>query len=224
MRWLVVSAVLAACNGSKPTVDAADITFTGEVVDWDSTDASFCGVLGYTLTVHGDPSRTKMVTAPNGRFILPIAGGAPTTRVDLTPPTTPSGCLTGSPTYAIPGILIANATEISMNTTFSARMLSMPRVTSFYSSFGGSFDSTKAQVFVHVEGTPRAVSITGNTAAAQAFSGTAWAAGSTGVDVFFPNVDASGGTTTVSLTGNAVGTGSVPIVAGTFTYVTVIAN
>jgi len=224
MRWLVLCALAAGCSDGKKFNDAApDVTFTGEVVDWDSTDANFCGVMGYTLTVHTDASRTKMVTAPNGRFILPIAGGAPTTRVDLTPPTSGSQCIAGNPTYAIPGLLIADASVMSANGLYSARMITTTRAQSFYASLGG-VDATKAQLFVHVDGTPRAVAISGSAGAPQAFDGTAWAAGATGVNVLFPNVDASSGSTMLTMTGTAVGTGAVPLVAGQFTYVSVIAQ
>ena len=39
--------------------------------------------------------------------------------------------------------------------------------------------------------------------------------------MFFPNVDVGGGSTMVTA-GGAVGEGSVPLAAGTFTYVTLI--
>ena len=46
-------------------------------------------------------------------------------------------------------------------------------------------------------------------------------AGSTGIDVVFPNTAV--GTSTVDA-GGALGAGSVPVVAGTITYVTLVAN
>ena len=225
MRSLsIVVVVVAACSDGKKFNDAApDVTFTGEFVDWDSTDANFCGVMGYTLTVHGDPSRTKTVTAPNGRFILPIAGGVATTRVDVTPPTAGSQCISGNPTYTLPGTIVADSSVIAAQGLYSARMITTTRASAFYAAVGG-LDTTKAQLFVHVDGTPRAVAISGTSGAAQAFDGNAWAAGATGVDVLFPNVDASTGSTMVTMTGTATGTGSVPLVAGQFTWVSVIAQ
>jgi hypothetical protein len=218
----VTVAALAGCPGKTFNDAAVDLMFTGEVVDWDSTDANFCGVLGATLTVHGDPSRTDMIRAPNGRFLLAIAS-APTTQIDLAPPTTGSGCITGSPTYAIPGIIVANRDVIAASAIVSLRMMTMPRTTTFYGALGG-FDASKAQIFVHVDGTPRAVAISGTGGAPQAFDGTAWAAGATGVNVMFPNVDVGSGTTQLTMTGNATGTGMLPLAAGKFTYATVIAN
>ena len=52
-----------------PGMCGADVFFTGEIVDWDSTDAKFCGVFGAKWTVRGDVTRTS-TTAPNGRFQL----------------------------------------------------------------------------------------------------------------------------------------------------------
>jgi hypothetical protein len=96
----------------------------------------------------------------------------------------------------------------------SARLFTVDRAPMF------NFDNTKAQVLVHVDGTQSAVSIDASHAATQAFDGTTWAAGDTGVNVYFPNVDPASGSTKVSMSG-ATGTGSVPLAAGTFTYLTI---
>jgi hypothetical protein len=229
MRALPI--ILVACGSSPATVldapraidatgDAgpcgADLSFTGELVDWDSTTAQFCGIFGATLQVHGDPSRVDH-TPPNGRIQLCLAS-APTTQIDITPPTAASECAIPKSTYAVPGILVANQAVIASGAVVSARSFTMARAPAF------AFDSAKAQVFVHVDGTPRAVSITGTHDAAQAFDDSTWAAGSTGANVFFPNVDPTPGATSVDVAGGATGTGSVPISAGTFTYLTVVAN
>ena len=86
------------------------------------------------------------------------------------------------------------------------------------------FDASKGAVFVHIEGTPRAVTVAG-AGSPFAFNGGAWAAGNTGTNVYFPGV-APGvtGMATVSMSGTSVGTGSVPVTAGTITYLTVIAR
>src|SRR5689334_6651647 len=67
-------AVFAGCGDSddNPPVDAApdvpdglpgvcgsDALFTGEYVNWDSTETDFCGVLGAKWTVRGDAARTN---------------------------------------------------------------------------------------------------------------------------------------------------------------------
>ena len=216
----VLVMVLAACSdgAKKPDAGITDgqpLMFTGEYVDWDSTDTGFfCGIFQATFTVHGDPSRTNL-TNPNGRFMLDLAP-AQTTQIDITPPTAQSECSQPKSTYNVPGILIADASVIASGQMYSARSFTVDKAPTV------GYDSSKAQVLVHVDGTPRAVSITGNHQPAEAFDGTTWAAGDTGVNVYFPNVDPAPGTTTVSTTGSALGTGTVPIAAGTFTYVTIV--
>jgi len=221
---------LAACGGGGTTpsdaaIDApadvgdagpcgADLFFTGEMVDFDSTDTTFCGIFGAGFTVAGDATRTD-TTNPNGRFELCLPASASTVRVDITPPTGPSECTIPKSTYAVPGILIADKAVIEAGVMYSTRSFTVSRAPGF------AYDPTKAQVFVHVEGIQRAISISGTGDAAQAWDGAAWAAGTTGINVFFPNVDPTPGTTTVSMAGGALGTGAVPIAAGTFTYVTI---
>lgn len=208
-------------DASAPPVDIDNgscgdqIRFTGEYVDWDS-DASFCGINGALIEV---PNGSMDSTAPNGRFDLCIPD-APTTRLDVTQPTAMSQCTTPPATYTIPTILVANKAVIQSGAFFSARAFTTMRQTSFFMSVGG-FDATKAQVHVRVEGAPRAVQITAAHGTTQAVTTTAWAAGDTGKEVFFPNVDVGGGTTMLTVTGGALGTGSIPLVAGTITNVTV---
>ena len=219
-RFGLLALALAACSGGGKTIDAAitdgqPLTFTGEYVDWYSTNtAFFCGIFQATFAVHGDATRTNM-TNPNGRFTLELAP-AQTTRIDITPPTGQSECSQPKSTYNVPGIMIADASVIASGQMISARSFTVDAATTV------GYDNTKAQVLVHVDGTARAVSITGTHQPTQAFDGTMWAAGDTGVNVYFPNLDPGAGTTTISTTGTALGTGTVPIAAGTFTYVTLV--
>lgn len=219
-RLLVLLLAVAACGDDGGSKDAAitdgqPLTFTGEYVDWDSTDTGFfCGIFQATFAVHGDPSRTN-TTNPNGRFTLELAP-AQITQVDITPPTGQSECSQPKSTYDVPGIIIADASVIASGQMVSARSFTVDKAPMV------GYDTTKAQVLVHVDGTPRAVSITGMHQPAEAFDGMMWAAGDTGVNVYFPNVDPAAGTTTISTTGSALGTGTFPIAAGTFTYVTLV--
>jgi len=119
--------------------------------------------------------------------------------------------------YAAPGIAIVDHAVADAMGEYSARSFTTMRETAF------GFDPTKAQVMVHVDGTPGSVSLSGTHDATQAFNGTAWAAGDTGVNVFFPNVDPASGTATVTMA-NATGNGDVPVVAGTFTYLSILGN
>lgn len=225
-----VTWLLGACgdDGAGPVdapVPAVDIDngscgdqirFTGEYVDWDS-DASFCGVNGALIEVVGGSMDS---TAPNGRFDLCISD-APTTRLEVTQPTAMSQCTALPSSYTVPTILVANKVVIQSGAFFSARAFTTARQATFFQMLGAAFDSNKAQVHVHVEGAPRAVQITAAHGTTQAITATTWAAGDTGKEVVFPNVDVGGGTTMLTVTGGALGTGSIPLVAGTITNVTV---
>jgi hypothetical protein len=188
-----------------PDPCAPQMTFTGEYVDWDSTPATFLGVFGATFTHRADPTKTD-TTNPNGRFDLciPAADGF----VDVTH-------MTGS--AYVGGTVVVNRAVIQSGAMQSYRSFTATRAADF------AFDSAKAHVFVHVAGTPRAVSLAAGHAPAQAFDGATWSAGATGSAVYFPNVDVQA-TTTLSVAGGALGTGPIPLTAGAFTYVTVLAN
>ncbi len=227
----IVAAGCGGCGGGGGTAADASVDqdngscgdtlrFTGEYVDWDD-DASFCGILEALFQVQGDGAMDT--TAPNGRFDLCVPSGNATTLLDITPPTAMSQCTTPPAGYTVPGIAVANKAVILAGGLFRGSNFTTVRQQSFFQDAGLTFDPAKAQVFVHVEGTPRAVAITAGHAATQAVT-TTWAAGDTGKSVFFPNVDVGGGTTMLSVTGGAIGTGSIPLVAGTITNVTVIAN
>ena len=215
-RCLVLLAVAACSDGShQAPTDGQPLFFTGEFVDMESTDAGFfCGILGAQFTVHGDATRTD-TSNPNGRFMLTLVP-AFRTQVDITPPTAQSECSQPKSMYSHPGIIIADSNVINAGGMYSARMFTDADAANF------GFDMTKAQVLVHVDGTKGAVSITGTHDAAKAFDGNAWAAGATGENVLFPNVDPSSGTTNITMAGSTVGGGSAPLAAGTFTFVTLL--
>jgi hypothetical protein len=213
---LVIAVTACSDGGTKPKPDAPpDVMFMGEYVDWDSTNNTFCGINKATFTVRGDATRTDP-TNPNGRFMLTIAGVG-TSLVDITPPTTGSECLAGMPTYSMPGILVADLSVIATMEVISARDFTTTRA----GSLGVTLDSAKGHVFVHVDKTQAAVAISAASDAAQKFDGTAWGAGTTGVNVFFPNVAPA----TVMVTmGTATGNGMVPVEAGKITYVTLVGS
>lgn len=207
----------------QPDIDngtcGAQLRFTGEYVDWD-TDASFCGIFDARFDAQ-DGSATDN-TAPNGRFDVCISAGVEQLNFNVTPSATPSQCTVPPSTYPLPGLVVANKAVILTGTLFSGRNFTIDREATVFSNAGTTFDATKAQLFVHVEGTPRAVSISAAHATTQAVVDTTWAAGDTGHEVFFPNVDVGGGTTELSVTGGAVGTGTIPLAAGKVTSVTVV--
>ena len=67
--------------------------------------------------------------------------------------------------------------------------MTQARQDAMFTQVGQAYSATQAQLVVHVGGTARQVSLSANHAATQRVDGTAWAAGDTGSDVFFPNVD-----------------------------------
>ena len=213
-RCLVLIALIAACGDDGHSVDAGPTTVTGELVDMESTDTGFfCGIMGATVTVHGDSSQTVM-TNPNGR-IENLTIHEARAQLDIMPPAAMSQCSNPPSIYTMPAVMIVDAQVAASGAIISARMPTMADAANF------SIDTSKAQVLVHVDGMARAVSITGNHDATKAFNGSTWAAGDTGENVFFPNVDPASGTTLVSMS-NSQGTGSVPLVAGSFTFLTIV--
>lgn len=217
LAW--VTLITTACCGSDPKKmpDAPpDISFMGEYVDWDSTDNTFCGINKATFTVRGDASRTDL-TNPNGRFTLAIPGGTANALVDITPPTGPSECLPSMSTYSMPGIFVADPAVLATMQILSTRNFSAARMP----TLGFTPDAGKGHVFVHVDATQAPVTISTTSDTAQKFDGSAWAAGTQGVNVFFPNV--APGDVTVAM-GTAIGGGTVPVEAAKITYVTFVGS
>ena len=228
---------LGACGGgggaphdagpdAPPNLCGADASFSGEMVDWDSTEAKFCGIAGATWTVRGDTSR-KLTTPPNGRLQLCVAHQAQTV-LDVVHPTGGSGCpgLFNMPmnTYLLDAVAIVPEAVLAGNGLFSVRAMVQSRQVSMEAQIGAPLNLTDGQLYVHVVGTPRAVSLSATHGAPQRFDGATWAAGDTGSDVFFPNVTLGASPVGVSVTGGAVGTGSYTVEPGKLTYLTLIAN
>ncbi len=183
------------------------MTVTGEYVDWDSTEGNFKGVMGAKFTLVSDPSKSAS-TAPNGRFVMPCIAPADGV-IDVAP-------MAGS--NYVPGTVIVNKAVIQTGAMLSYRSFTTTRGADF------GFDASKAGVFVHVEGTPRAVTVAG-AGSPFAFNGSTWAAGNTGEDVYFPGVvPGITGMAMVTMTGTTVGAGNVEVAAGKITYVTLVAR
>ncbi len=230
LRLAALASLLVACGAcgddgdtpsdATPVVDIDNgscgdqLRFTGEYVDWD-TDVTFCGINEALFEVQGGQGAMDN-TSPNGRFEMCISGSG-VTLVDVTPPVDPSMCtvpMTATSTYSLGGIAVANAAMLKAGGFWSARNFTADRL----ATIGFTPDAAKGHVFVHIDTGSRTVAITGNHGATQAVVDTAWAAGDTGHEVFFPNVDV--GMTTVSATGGAViGAGQVPVTANKITYV-----
>jgi hypothetical protein len=212
-RLCLCFVVLAACgDDGNTTADAAppdpcapEMQVTGEYVDWDSTAANFHGIFGAQFALRGDA--TKMAsTAPNGRFILcvPAADGI----IDITP-------MTGS--NYIAGSLVVNKAVVQSGAMLSLRSFTTTRAADF------GFSATQAHVFVHVDGGSRMASTAATASVQKNFDGTTWADGATGTDIYLGNVDPQG-MTALTVPNTSKGAGSIPLTAGAFTYVTVIAK
>jgi hypothetical protein len=218
--WLALCLLASACDGDSPNdamipVDIDNgtcsdmVRFTGEYVDWDETETSFCGVFGATFRAREGGGMGS--TAPNGRFDFCVPD-QPITLVDITPPTQASSCSTPSGSYAMPGIAVASKNVIFAGGGWSGRAFVMGRQ---------AVDVAKAQVFVHVHGTPSKVSLGATHGPAQARASGMWQAGDTGQDVFFPDVEIGGGETTISAP-SAIVPERIPLVAGTMTNVSIV--
>jgi hypothetical protein len=232
----IIAAMIAigpACGGGGETPrDAAPDTpidgmcgagtfFTGEIVDWDSTEAKFCGVFNSSLTVRGQAAPAD-TSNPNGRFELCVARQA-LAAVDVLHGTNQSQCTTPRDVYPVPAVLVAEQAVIDAGGRFSARVMTQHRQDEMFGLIGGAgYSAAKAQLVVHVDGPQRQVTIAAAHDTTQKFDGTTWAAGDTGADVFFPNV--TPGMTQVTVAGRSVGGTTLTLQAGVYTYLTVLAN
>jgi hypothetical protein len=243
-HWVSLAALLAACAGChnnphpKPdapvdaNVDAkvdapadasacpaGQVLFTGEYVDWDSTNANFCGIFMATLAQDSDMANSD-TTPPNGRFKLCVPGTA-RTQIDITNPSAASQCTSPMASYSttMPGIAIADPAVITTGQLISYRDFTTT-VAAGLNLMAGS-----AQLYVHVDGTASTISLSEPATSEMYFDGSAWTTTmpATIVAEFFTNLDPTPGSVTVTMTG-ATGNGSVPIAAGTVSYITVVGN
>jgi hypothetical protein len=223
----VAGLAVAGCGGGSGSADAAPdidngacgamLRFTGEYVDW-KNDTTFCGLPGSVFDIPG--VGPKAITAPNGRVDLCIPDQA-TTLINITPPATRPSCKVVSDPqlkYSLPGIAVASKAVIA-----AAAGLWSGRT---FIDGDEVYDPAKAQVFVHVVGTPRAISLDAahGHGPIKAVATNTWALGDTGHEVFIPDVDPAGGSATLSFAGGATGEGSIPLVAGKMTTLTVVAH
>ncbi len=215
-RLLWLALVLAACGDDGATFqDAAidappdpcapEMQFTGEYVDWDSTESAFMGVFGAHFTLQGDAAKTTM-TAPNGRFILclPAADGL----VDVEP-------MAGSD--YVGGTVVVDKMVVQSRAMLSYRSFTATRAADF------GFDAGQAHVYVHVDGDARTVTTAAAPGVQKTFDGATWTDGNSGTDIYLGNIAGTSTSLTVS-GGDAIGAGTIPLVAGEFTYVTIVAK
>jgi hypothetical protein len=221
---IAVLVTLGGCGGGSSSADAPPdidngtcgpmLRFSGDYLDWD-TDITFCGLPGSTLRVR-DTGMQFMITAPNGRIDMLCVPDQSTSLIDITPPSAVPGCKADKThQYRLPGIAVANKAVILAGGFWSGRT---------FAEGVELFDTTKAQVYVHVVGPARAVSLNAphDAQRVKAVMTNTWELGNSGHEVFIPDVDPSGGSATLSVAGGAIGAGSIPLVAGKMTTLTVI--
>src|SRR5689334_7688777 len=132
--WLAVA--LGACSDGNGARDAAPdmppdmagcagVIFTGEIIDWDSSNASFCGVFNAKLTVRGQQSAADM-SNPNGRFEVCVPRQAQTL-VDVMQSASTSQCAAVAGAYPVLAILVAQQSVMDANGVFSAREMTQAR-------------------------------------------------------------------------------------------------
>lgn len=204
----LIAGLLAAagCGDAAPVPDAAGeaapgYDVSGVYVDWDTS----APIAGAKLYAHYDDTRVA-VTGDDGRFTLRLASYL--WLVDVVAPAGVS---------MVPVDVLVQPAVHYAGGAIVLRALSTERAASLYAAIGAPFDATRGQLLVHLDGAPREVALAAPHAAAQVFDG--------GTDVLFPNVDlADDRMPTLTVTGHSIGAGSVPLVAGTLTQITVIAN
>ena len=211
---------------APPGVCGAEALFTGADINWLATDTAFCGVQGATWTVRGDATRTS-TTPPNGRFTLCVPHQAQSI-VDITPPASASGCLSGDTTrYPHAAVAIASDAVLAAGGELTARAMTQQQEDAMFAQVGQPYAAGQAQLVIHVEGTVHAVSISAAHAAAQQFTGSTWQAASdanapVGSDVFFPNV--APGSVAITMQSDATGQATVTLEADRVTYVDLIGH
>jgi hypothetical protein len=190
---------------ARPDPCAPEMQLTGEYVDWDSSATAFMGIFGATFTLEADPLKSTM-TAPNGRFVMCIPAD--------------NGLVTVEPMAGsdyVAGQVVVSRMVVQSGALLSYRSFTTTRAADF------GFDARLGQVYVHVHGGSRMVTTATPPGVKKIFDGTAWIDGTTGSDFYLGNI-AGTSTTLVVSGGSSFGGGTVPLVPGRFTYVTIVAN
>jgi hypothetical protein len=197
-------------GGSDGGGECAKTSFVmGELIDWDSTEASFLGVNGAAIALTLDES-FGTVTPPNGRLDF-------CARPDL-----PLEFVVDAPGDYLDGTLsIDRDVLLQSGATPSVRTLTATRAASFFTERGLTFDPNAAQIVVLsiFDASTMSIDLAHDTAQAgndDGVGGFAWANGDAGRYVLFPNVVVTGSTATVTgdlMTGPRI----VPVAAGKLT-------
>jgi hypothetical protein len=201
----------------------ADRLYQGQYLDWESTTSGSCGIAGAAFTVAGDSSLTWSTPA-SGQVRLCLPSATVRTQIDITPPSAASACASSPGSYVttIPGLTMADPAVIATGDNVSYR--------DFSTTIGPTLnlDLTDGYLFVDIIGSAGAITLSEQPvsgAQVQYYDGTQWSTTmpATIVSVFYPNLDPTPGSVTVTMTG-ATGNGSVPLQASTISYITLVAG
>src|SRR4051812_13393565 len=133
------------------TIDAgpcgADTFFTGELVDWDSTESNFLGVFEATYADATMPTRSD-ATSPNGRAELCVPTAA-VDRIDV-----------DAPDSYVDGQVIVRSDVVAAGGFYSARTMTAARMTSFFTDFSIPTTAGLGHLLVHVTGRQGGVTTT----------------------------------------------------------------
>jgi len=222
--------LLAACGGGSSQPDAnvrdkdaaidapadaspcgSDTFFTGELIDWDSTDSAFLGVNAARVSVQGMPA-ISTTTPPNGRLELCVPT-VPLLRFDVD---APAGYLDGT--------AYVEREALGGGLAISLRSITTTRTASFYTERGLTFDPARAHVLVFLAGDRSTLTLDRPHDAAQTANddvpGTfTWAAGAGGRYVLFPNVSVAQATGII--TGDTSGPHTIALAAGQLSLVAI---
>lgn len=187
----------------------ANVFFTGELIDWGSTDAVFRGVFDARWTLRGQPSVSAM-TAPNGRIELCVPNQSGTFDID-------------APGTHIDAIAMLNIELVrrSRPAFFSARVFaSLTAANQFYQANGlTAFDETRGHVLVYAA-TDAASGLALDHAHGTAIGtsdGSSWG-DSGGRWRLFPNVVIDDAMATMTGPGPGFPIASIPLAAGKLTF------
>jgi hypothetical protein len=186
------------------------VTFTGEYVDWDSTEADFHGIADALVAEVGDPANTT-TTAPNGRSVLCL------------PEADADGDVTFRHAAYLP-LTFAVSASAALAGPYTARGLTPVRADALFADeLGVARDGAAAQVAIDLRAQPGGASIAGATVALSAPHAGAFTprAGEPGF-FFFANVDPTGGVTAITITPPAgtscVGRAQASLIPGEVTH------
>jgi hypothetical protein len=181
------------------------VEYTGEVIDFDSTESAFLGVFGAQMLVRGTECFDE--TAPNGRFVIDTNDTGFVVNID-------------APDTYVDGIAMIRPAQLAGPASlFSYRTFTAERATALYGTLGQTFDTNAAHVMINQVLDHESFALAGTHGAVVGTEdGATWAPADDARYLLFTNVPVAGGT--ADLTAGSIGTLAVPLEAGKLTFIT----